>query len=131
MAKIPPITRIAKEDFSEYDWAEKLLWPINLVFQTVLQALNKDLTLNENLSAQTKDLIITDTQLPLAFIADDVPRRVTDVWITKISRVDGTSLAATVGLQWELDNNNAVQIQAMPGLVSGEQYRVRFAVLGE
>ena len=45
MASLPPIRRISKEDLQEApDWVEKLIYPINLFFDSVYRALNGRLT---------------------------------------------------------------------------------------
>lgn len=130
MAQLPPIKRIVKEDFSDQPWAEKLLWPINRFMESVFGALDKGLTLGENLSAEIKTLTFTDADFPIRFNVN-TPRRPTDVLVTRIFRTDGTALASAITLDWSPGDGNIVIINNILGLVATEQYTARFLVFGE
>jgi hypothetical protein len=51
MARIPAINRLVQEDFKDQPWIGKLLQPLNSFMTEVIAALNKSLTLSENLAA--------------------------------------------------------------------------------
>ena len=57
MASLPPIKRISKEDLPDApDWIEKVIYPVNLFFDSVYRALNGRLTSPENIVGQVKEL---------------------------------------------------------------------------
>lgn len=60
MAKLPVIKRVLREDIpSAPDWIGRLLYPMNLFFENVYNALNSDLTFSENIRSQVKDISFT------------------------------------------------------------------------
>ena len=139
MSKLPAIKRIVKEDFSEYPWAEKLLWPINRFMDTIYGALNRDVTFSENIRAQLKTLnfataaSVADT-FPLKFqpdpeISNTVPP--SDIILTKIGRNDGVSLASGATLEWTLASDGQISINNITGLVASVAYSLRLIVLYE
>jgi hypothetical protein len=138
MSKLPPITRLAKEDFAEYPWAEKLLWPINRVFEQLYGALNRDITAHENLRAQIKTISFETTNpvegtYPLKFLPDPDIKGVTasDVILTKIARQDGTALASGATIEWGLASDGQIQITNITGLIASTAYIIRLIVLFE
>jgi hypothetical protein len=57
MAFLPPVKRISKEDLPEApSWVEKLIYPVNLFFDSVYRALNGRLTVPDNISGQIKEI---------------------------------------------------------------------------
>jgi hypothetical protein len=57
MASLPPIKRISKEDIPEApSWVEKIIYPVNLFFDSVYRALNGSLTMPENIVGQIKEI---------------------------------------------------------------------------
>lgn len=61
MSKFQGIKRIIKEDFSSKDQTliEKLAYPINQLLEFVARAMNKGISLDDNINCQIKDLDIT------------------------------------------------------------------------
>jgi hypothetical protein len=139
MANLPPIKRIVKEDFAEYPWAEKLLWPINRFFDSIYGALNRDITFRENVRSQLKTVnfttesTVSDTFpirfLPDAEISNTVPP--SDIIVTKIGRVDGTALAGGATLEWGLASDGQISINNITNLVASQDYSMRLLVLYE
>ena len=135
MAKLPPISRIVKEDFPDEPWAEKLLWPVNRFFESVVSALNRNLTFTENLAGEIKQISFTtqatvaDTW-PIKFLPS-TPSRPTDVWVTSLRRTDGATTTSATSIDWELASDGQVQINNIAGLTGGEGYIIRLAVLSE
>lgn len=53
MATLPPINRISKEDLKDAPgWIDRLLYPLNLFFDSVYRALNRSLTFHDNIDSQ-------------------------------------------------------------------------------
>ena len=60
MAQLPQLKRLLIEDFpDQQEWISKLILPLNEFMQNVINALNRDLTLSDNLRANLKTLRIT------------------------------------------------------------------------
>lgn len=60
MGALPPIKRITKEDLQDApDWITRLLYPLNLFFDSVYNNLNKGLTFTDNILSQTINFTIT------------------------------------------------------------------------
>jgi len=135
MAKLPPINRIVKEDFQDEPWAEKLLWPINRFMESVSSALNKNLTLQDNLQGQVKQLnfttqaVVADT-FPL-FFTPTTPNRATDLWITSLRRVDNLVITDAATADWGIASDGQISINYISGLVASTSYIVRFSLLSE
>ena len=134
MASIPPISRIIKEDFQQYPWAEKLLWPINRFFESVVSALNKNLTFTENMNAQVKALSFTtktpvfDT-FPLNFASTSISKP-TDLWLTRLEHNLGQITTAPVTVDWIFENG-LIKIRNITGLAPATSYIVRFILVSE
>lgn len=58
MAKLGVFRRIVKEDFKQEDqvFVNKLLFPINQMFESLVLALNKGLTFEDNVDSQIRDV---------------------------------------------------------------------------
>lgn len=139
MSKLPPIKLINKEDFRDYPWAEKLLWPLNRFMESVYGALNRDVTFGANIRSQLKTVSFETS----ATIADTFPLKIqpdaeisktvvpSDIILTKINRTDGTLLADGVTLDWGLGSDGQININFITGLVASTQYIMRTIILYE
>lgn len=127
MASIPPINRIVKEDFPGEPWAEKLLWPINRFMESVVSGFNNNLTFSENMLGQTKQLQFEANNFPLKFAPRVV--RPTDMWISSLRRVDGTTTTNAVSMDWEVGDDGSVVVNNITGLAAGEEYIIRFVLV--
>ena len=132
MAQLPPINRIVKEDFAEEPWAEKLLWPINRFFESVVQALNRNITISENMRGFVKQITITGGEYPFQFTPDLPGNAIpTDILLSSLRRTDGTVTTNAVSIDWEIASNSQIQINNITGLTADERYIARFIVLSE
>lgn len=66
MAKLPPIKRLVREDFKEVPWIDKLLYPFNLLIQSLAQLFRNGLTISENLAAQLDVILVTTSSTAVA-----------------------------------------------------------------
>ena len=128
MAKLPPIKSLKREDFSDApDWLDKLIWPVNRVFESLYNALNNQITVTDNMTGLTKSLTFTASSdvYPLKF-AWPYAAKANHLWITNVL-TNGTFPTSFV-VDWSFDGK-AVSIDNLPGLNSGDEYTVTFMVL--
>lgn len=132
MAKAPNIKRLLVEDFPEQsDWIENLILPINQLSVTIATALNRGLTLRDNIQIGYIELSIDLSQpslLPL-----QVKHGLTSVWGLQMVYafcVSGDqSLIRDTSVVWEDLGDGRLLINALPGLTLGQRYNLRFLAL--
>jgi hypothetical protein len=61
MSKLPNLVKLLVEDFKDVPggWIERLLTPINLFFESMTSALNKNLTFSENIRCTIREITFT------------------------------------------------------------------------
>ena len=117
MARIPPLTRLQAEDFSsQSEWIEKLLGPLNRFMELTTNALNKQLTLEDNMAATIKTVELDGT-FPVR-VAWTLPGKPVSVLVGNIYRADGAphTMTAPVGVQWSY-NSGVLSIDNAFGVV--------------
>jgi hypothetical protein len=127
MATLPPINRISREDLKDAPaWTDRLLYPINLFFDSVYRGLNKSLTFAENVDSQ---------ELTFTLIAGATPQDNTNKFlVTMKSKPTGlltksvtlqagnyTPIGAAVFVEWYYDSGS-VFITSITGLTNGSTY---------
>ena len=127
MAQIPTNKRILRELFpSDLSWMPRLLAPLNKFMEDVVAALNKRLTIAENMDAEIKSVVVGGSY-PVA-LAWTRPTKATIGLIGKIELVDGgdVSLSAAVMLNWIYNQAGQIEISDVIGLddTSTKQYRL-------
>lgn len=133
MAAVAPYRRIGVEDISIDDprlAIEQLLYPINLNFETLSNALQKDITFNENISATVRTFTVnTDgggaiTELR---IAHQLPRQARHLIITQMYEANNRLATTFTGApfpSWYDDGAGNVVLTAITGLSSSTSYVV-------
>ena len=141
MASLPPIKRISKEDLPDApDWIEKVIYPVNLFFDSVYRALNGRLTSPENIVGQVKELSF---QVISTYDGSD-----TDKWdVQKFQSTIGSlakslqlmqivevadngnfvPIGKDVFIDWE-DENRVIKIHYIPCLTDSEKYLLRVKI---
>ena len=66
MAVIPPLRRLATEDFSGQSWADKLVSPLNSFMESVRAMFINGLTVSENMSGTVRTVEL-DGNFPVKF----------------------------------------------------------------
>lgn len=130
MARLPQIKRLSREDFPGLEWTGKLFPPINQFFQSVYEALDRNLTLIENSAAQAHefDVIENNITYPLSFLWQR-KRFPTDVFVTRVLSDDGSLPLASVGVVWSFDGTN-VLVSKIFGLDGTKRYKIRVLAIG-
>ena len=138
---MPPIRRISKEDLQEApDWGEKLIYPINLFFDSVYRALNGRLTLSDNILGKQKE---TTFQVQSAYDGTDTDKwdvikfqselgsRVKGLYLMQITEQSGTGNFVPIGksvfIDWE-DENGTIKINYITGLTASKKYQLRVRI---
>jgi hypothetical protein len=126
MALLPPIARLVLETFpnAEQKWLPLLLQPLNSFIESVYGALNRSLTLRENMAADIKELN-ADSLGPFK-LAWNLKQRPVAVFIGNIRRTDGSivALPAAVSIRWSFTQAGELQIDQIIGITptASEKY---------
>ena len=137
MSRIPPLKRLAREDFPEQkSWIGKLLSPINEFFNLVSSALDESLTFDDNFNAQTKDISFIKTatypslDTPVSFASTVKGKPIGVLIINAVEDKDNPQpLVNAVTLSWTFAENT-VKITGITGLTNDEKYAIKFLVIG-
>ena len=132
MARIPSIRRLTSEDFRDQaSWIGKLFAPVNDFMSSVIVALNKGLTFDENFNAQIKTLefIKEATSFPMSF-ACTLTMRPVGLWVLKAENIAGTpdTLTTAIWVDWKYDNGT-VTISNISGLTNAKKYRISVIIV--
>lgn len=131
MAKLPRTKKLIQEDFpSEKNWIGKLLLPLNQFLETVGLALDRNLTVRDNLDMQISTVTITgDEEVSFAITTRSRPM---GVLVTSVELVSGTGTptAAVQPVTWEVDTvNNVITVNSWHGgLDSSSKYKITLLV---
>lgn len=133
MALLPSFRRFFEKDFGEkyQDLMKQLGQNLNTNFESLYNALNKNITLKENLKATVRDVTFkvdsdgiptNTTSFKLDFTA-----QITSVLIGNIVNVDNTVgyPLSGVTVSWTQSENN-ILIDHITGLRPGQNYRITF-----
>lgn len=132
--KLPTIKKILREDLKDApSWVDGLIGPLNGFMETVYQALNKNITLSENIgSFLTEQTFKTVTTYPtgqgnISFQNELKTRPVGVILMQIYDRQTFTPPPGPTSIQWTLDVNQIV-VYPITGLEADKTYVVRLAV---
>lgn len=135
--KLPTIKRILREDVKEApSWVNGLIDPLNTFMETVYQALNRNLTLSENLATFTTELTYKTvstypTDQPNAQFLNTLKGSVRPVGVQLMQIYDKETFlppTGTVGqIMWAIKETQIV-IYPITGLAGDKTYIVRLVV---
>lgn len=134
MAKLPPNKRITREDLKDApEWIDRLLDPLNSFMEAVYAALDRDLTIGDNVSGETKvfqikaGALATDNTFTFTTTAKRTPKHVIPTRVEKVAVVY-EPLGVVVGIDWRFDAGQII-IDAIAGLTTGSTYNITLLVL--
>ncbi len=131
--KLPVVKKILREDLKGApDWVNFILDPFNSFAETIYQALNKNITFEENVRCFIKDLSYrTDSAYPVAAnvqFMNTLKVKATGVQVLQvINQADYTPPPGPVYIPWTEDNGNII-IRAITGLEADKLYMIRLLV---
>lgn len=133
MGTLPAIKRFLVDDFPDQaNWIGTLLYPLNLLLNTIYANLNNGLTIAQNMQAQVATLPITgaspSTTIQWKFSGVGAPIGVQVVNIVLATGSSSANLGA-VSCQWNY-SAGVITISNITGLNSSNSYNVTFIVWG-
>lgn len=138
--KLPIFRRINREDLKAApDWIGNLLYPLNNVFESVYNTLNRNITFSDNFLSFQKviefttasDYCLNGTWEPIVFAIPDYFRvKITGVLILSLRPTDPTALTCSdaTSLTWA-ENNRTVVIDWVAGLCDSTKYSLSMLVI--
>jgi hypothetical protein len=121
MSELPQIRRLLVEDFLEQkEWISKLFIPLNTFMDGTFTALNRGITLRQNMAADIK--VVTLNRVPTATdyasVAWTIPQKPISLHVGRIVRTDNTAitLAAAIQVQWDYDINKGLRLTNLIGV---------------
>lgn len=127
MAALPPIKRLAKEDFPEAPkWVDRFLYPLNLFMDSVYAALSRTLTFEENILSQKEKFQIRAGATPADNVYTFSLRMKAKPEMLFLGQCvesgdDPDPIEQPIHVEWLFDGVN-VQITSVYGLTSGTLY---------
>lgn len=141
MAKLPNVKSISREQFKEPpSWIDLLLSPINQFFELIYNALNRDITFNENIRCQLKTITFTTpstydgTYSATKFTSISFPRTIgttaIGLWPINFYEVSTNTVYLTTApiINW-FDNNGIITINFIGGLSASKKYTFNVVVI--
>lgn len=133
MGTLPAIKRFLVDDFPDQaSWIGNLLYPLNLLLNTIYANLNNGLTIAQNMQAQIAVLPVTGasptTSFNWKFSTSGAPLGITVVNVAQTSGA-GSSILAAASCQWSY-SAGIISITNITGLNSANSYNITFIVWG-
>jgi hypothetical protein len=140
MAELPSIKRIVREDIKNApDWIESLIGPLNSFMEEVYNALDRDLTIGQNLRGAIKSINFkTRSSYGTAPVADNWevqkianPMQVKPqlVVIGDITDKDTfLPITSNVSLSWDF-LDGTIRINYVAGLQANKRYEIKLLIL--
>lgn len=130
MAQTPSVKSLVPEDFKEVSWIMKLITPLNSFMRSVNDALNRRLTISENMDGQILTFTASGSEVKLAW---DRSQKPTVGYIGNIEMVDGSNvvLPAAITPVWTFNQEGKIVIKDLVGLDDAitKQYKITMVFL--
>lgn len=125
--RIPAIKKLLMEDFQDQQsWISKLLYPLNMFMTTVSNGLSNGLTIQDNMIAQVKTILVNGAT-PVTSFSWHYSTKPIGCLPVAASKSDGTA-AANPSIQW-VYSAGLINIQ-ISGLDPTKSYYITFYVIG-
>lgn len=129
MALLPKITRFQAEDFGkdQRKWIGKLLQPLNSFMSNVVSALDRNISVNQNMQGQIKAISVTGGSITK--FKYEPSQRPAVVIVGKVLDPSGASVGSPVTcVDWSDDGAGNITVESIPNLTSGTKYTVTFLI---
>lgn len=133
------MARISSQKFTvegfkeQMQWIGKLFSPLNQLIGEILSAFNNNITVQDNLKQEIKELtFINQTQdLPLKFMTKFAqnPKGLSVLYCYDNTNSE-MNFAGPIWANWSY-GNSTITINSLTGLTSGRKYTIRFHVIYE
>lgn len=130
MAQLPPIKRFVIEDYpSESSWIGALLYPLNLLLNSVYSNLNNGLTISQNMLAQITTVEILGATPTTSFLWKFSSNPV-GLTVINVVQTNSPSAALVATVFCQFSYNAGVVTVTVIGLPGSGTYNVTFHVIG-
>lgn len=129
-----PIKWISKEDWPDAPpGIDKLLYPLNLVLDSLQTGLNKGLTFEENISSQIRQFSIkagaAATDNIFSFASTKKTKPIGLILLNIYQEISNyTPIGQAVFLEWYFDGIN-INVTSVTGLTSGNTYNLTVLII--
>jgi hypothetical protein len=133
MASLPKIRRILKEDYKDAPaWFDKLIFTLNMFFDSVYNALNQNLKFGDNVTAQIKEFTVTagaTADLNTAVFTLSIAQINGIILLSVVQQGTATVLTSAVSIpSWRVISGQ-MYIDSITGLTSGKIYTIKVMVI--
>ena len=131
--KLPSTRRILREDLKgAEDWVNGLIDPINSFMESVYLALNKNITFQENILSNIKEVTFRTTSAyptmeTLSFQSNLKSKAIGVIVISAYEKETYTPADGPVYPAW-VEQNGSIVISKISGLLASKVYEIRFLV---
>lgn len=133
--RLPTQKKIMFEDLGgdAPDWARRIVDPLNSFMETVYQAMNRNITFDQNIASFIKEVVYTTPStypvMEEIKFQNLLKTKAVGVIILQVTdRSDYTPPAGPWVAPWAEDNG-IIKVQSIPGLQASKTYNVRFLVI--
>lgn len=130
MSKLPSQKKILREDVKGApDWIDGIIDPVNSFMETVYQTFNRNVTFNDNIASQVKELNVNTTSVypamePIEFQSTLRTKAFGLLMLQAVERLTYTPAVNAVTVNW-VENNGTIHISNITGLAASKSYTVR------
>lgn len=136
--KLPSFKRLIKTDFQEEFQAlvDTLSTSLNVGIESLYDAINRKLTLRDNVACVVKelDIAVTSTGIPKVSTAFpvDIPNRIDGLMVMNATNLTnpGTYPTSGVFISWS-QTQTGILIKHITGLQADQTYRIRIVAFGQ
>jgi hypothetical protein len=135
MSELPQIRRLLVEDFLEQkEWISKLFIPLNNFMDGTFLALNRGITLRQNMAADIKTITVSKVPSSTNYVGIpwDLDQKPISMHVGNIVRTDSGAftLAAAIQVQWTYDKSKGLRITNLIGVTpsSTDKYELTLVI---
>lgn len=124
--RLPPLNRLVKEDVADAPaWGQKVVYILNLFMEQVINALNRKISLGDNVDCQVYTGKVIQGDFPLS-VGLSPARKVQGVLLLQLAEdaASFTTLGAAPAVEWSQQTNDVVIIESAYGLAVGKTYNI-------
>jgi hypothetical protein len=125
--KLPVLSKIRKEDILDApEWVARIINPINDFFERIYLGLNKEITFEDNIKSEIRNIKLKQTDLPYSFTTLKA-QGILKLMCEKISG-NHEIITNAVDIDWTIAENT-VTINNITGIDSTSDYNLRLLII--
>lgn len=132
--KLPTAKKILREDLKDApDWVSGIITPVNSFMETVYQAMNKNMTLQENISSFVKEITYktpsTYPTMEVISFQNELKSKPIGVMLMQIyDKSTYSPVLNSVYIPWIVNDKGGIEIHPITGLAADKTYMVRLVI---